>query len=176
MQHAISDHTCLFLGLWILHFMDTMLISVFSGPLMKWNGWRKCQIYFRVLELRVTLPNQSAQRKGMKSQKTKKNHGKWWWTRNTSSCGGVQLQAPTFTSTEVSQTLLPFTCVMVPRHTVLCSFCFLNHSVLALLKKICQILVCFPLPDDKLFLFCLDTCRLCLALLLPSSPLPLLSF
>lgn len=153
--------------------MGTMLISVFSGPLMRWNGWRKCRIYFSVLELRITLLNQSPQQERMKSQKTKKNHGKWWWTRNTSSCGGAQLQAPTFTSTEVSHVLLPFTVSRCP-HSALFLLLPKPFSLGPTEENLPNL--CFPLPDDKLFLFFLDLCHPCLALLLPSSPPPLLSF
>lgn len=147
-------------------FYGCMFASVFPGPLMRWNGWRKCQIYFRVLELRITLLNQRLQQKGMKNQRTKRSHGKWWWTRNTSSCGGALLRAPTFTSTEVSHACCFWHMSMVLRHAALCSLYFLNYSVLALWKKVCQTLVYFPLPDDKLFIFLLNTCHLCLALLL----------
>lgn len=132
---------------------------------MRWNSWKKCQIYSRVLELKIALLNQRPQQKGMKSRRTKKNHGKWWWTRNTSSCGGAQFPAPTFTSTEVSHVCCLWRMSMVLRHAALCSLYFQNCSSLALLK-ICQTLVYFPLPDNKLFIFFLDRCHLCLALLL----------
>lgn len=78
-------------------------VLVFADPLMRWKGWRKCQMYFRAQELSATLQNQNPKQTGMKIWRTRNSHGRWWWIRSTSSCGGAQLRAATFTSTEVSR-------------------------------------------------------------------------
>lgn len=83
-----------------------LLFSSFPGPSMRWNGWRKCQLCFRALELNATLQNQNHKQKGVKIQGAKNSRGKWWWIRNTLSCGGAPSQAPTFTSIEVSSAWL----------------------------------------------------------------------
>lgn len=131
-------------------------------PLMRWNGWKKCQTCFRALELNATLQNQNPKQKGVKIQGAKSNPGKWWWIRNTLSCGGALSQAPTFTSTEVSPAWLPgyvvYGCLAAQGF---CSLDSLIWSVLVVSQKICHglLFVIFRLPVDE------SQCLLCCTLL-----------
>lgn len=141
-----------------------LLFFSFSDPLMKWNGWRKCQLCFRALGLSATRQNQNPKQKGVKIRGSKSNHGKWWWIRNTLSCGGALLQAPIFTSTEVSPVWLLSRCVpWLPTCAGLLFLVFsINCSVLVVSQEICRVLlfVVFPLLDDKcLSVFFAILCR-----------------
>lgn len=129
------------------HLHHSFCFSPFADPLMRWNGWKKCHICFSALELNATLQNQNHREKGMKIPGAKSNHGRWWWIRNTLSSGGAQLQAPTFTSIEVSPAWLPCRCVpWLARCTGLLFFILSNCSGCCSENLPWFPVLCFPSP------------------------------